>query len=141
MPALHAIERAVFSDPWAVRDLEEGARSGIPFFVAVGAGDTPVAYVVAHFGADEGEILNLGVAPEHRRRGLGQALVQHTVATLRARGVRSVYLEVRESNAAARQLYEGMGFQPVGVRPGYYRRPTESAVVLRAAIPAVGGDA
>ena len=131
----------MFSDPWSVRDLEDGVRSEIPFFVAVNDHDEPVAYVVSHFGADEGEILNLGVAPGHRRRGLALALVEHTITALRERGVRSVYLEVRESNVGARQLYERLGFQPVGVRPGYYRRPTEAAVVLRAAIPAVGGDA
>jgi len=124
-----------------VRDLEDGVRSEVPFFVAVDETGEPVAYVVAHFGADEGEILNLGVAPAHRRRGLARALVEHIMTALSGRGVRSVYLEVRESNVGARQLYERLGFQPVGVRPGYYRRPTEAAVVLRAAIPAVGGDA
>ena len=121
--------------------MEDGARSGVPFFVAVDGQDAAVAYVVAHFGADEGEILNLGVAPAHRRRGLARALVEHTLAALRGRGVRSVFLEVRESNVAARHLYERLGFAPVGKRAGYYRRPTEAAVVLRAAIPAVGGDA
>lgn len=124
-----------------MRDLEDGVRSEIPFFVAVNETGEPVAYVVSHFGADEGEILNLGVAPAHRRRGLARALVEHIMMALSGRGVRSVYLEVRESNVGARQLYERLGFQPVGVRPGYYRRPTEAAVVLRAAIPAVGGDA
>ena len=100
-----------------------------------------MGYVVAHFGADEGEILNLGVVTVHRRRGVGKALVEHILARLGGEGVRSVFLEVRESNAAARRLYENLGFQPVGRRADYYRRPTEAAVVLRTAIPAEGGDA
>jgi len=60
---------------------------------------------------------------------------------LAGRGVRTVYLEVRASNAAARQLYESLGFGAVARRSRYYRRPVEDAVILRAAIPAEGGSA
>lgn len=88
-------------------------------------------YVVALDAADEGEILNLAVAETGRRRGLGRALVQAIVDALAARGVREVYLEVRESNAAARALYAAFGFKDVGRRKGYYRRPVEDAIVLR----------
>ena len=98
-------------------------------------------YVVAHYGADAAEILNLAVAPDRRRRGAGKALVEHILAVLGAVGVRSVFLEVRESNSAARRLYQQLGFVSVGIRPNYYRRPMEAAVVLRTAIPAEGGDA
>jgi len=129
-----------FSDPWSERDVRDSVASGVPFFVAED-GDGVVGYVIAHFGADEAEILNLGVVPTLRRRGVGRALVQRMLTELGVCGVRAVFLEVRESNDAARRLYQGLGFAPVGVRPGYYRRPTESAVVLRTAIPAVGPDA
>src|SRR5439155_633897 len=57
------------------------------------------------------------------------------------RGVRTVYLEVRTSNASARRLYESLGFGEVARRAHYYRRPVEDAVVLRAAIPAERGSA
>lgn len=129
-----------FSDPWTERDFHDCAASGTPFFVAAD-GAVIGGYVIAHYGADEGEILNLGVAPARRRGGLGRALVVHMLEALAARGVRAVFLEVRESNDGARRLYHGLGFAPVGVRPGYYRRPVESAVILRTAIPAVGPDA
>lgn len=98
-------------------------------------------YIIAHCAADEGEILNLGVAAAHRRQGIGRALVERVLQELAGRGVRTVYLEVRASNAAARQLYESLGFGEVARRSGYYRRPVEDAVVLRAAIPAEGGSA
>lgn len=131
----------MFSDPWSLRDLGDGVQSGVPFFVAAAADESIAGYVVAHSGADEGEILNLGVAPEHRRRGVARALVERVLAALGTRGVRRVYLEVRESNTAARRLYEQLGFAAVGVRPDYYRRPTEAAVVLRTAILAAEDDA
>jgi [ribosomal protein S18]-alanine N-acetyltransferase len=88
-------------------------------------------YVVALDAADEGEILNLAVAPGGRRRGLGRALVQDILQELAERGVRQVYLEVRESNAPARALYAAHGFREVGRRKQYYRRPVEDAIVLR----------
>jgi [ribosomal protein S18]-alanine N-acetyltransferase len=135
-----AIERAVFSDPWSAHDFRECVASAAPFLVAEEHG-TVAGYVVAHFGADEGEILNLGVATAHRRRGLGRALVEGVVKLLADRGVRVVYLEVRESNAEARRLYQSLGFGEVARRARYYRRPVEDAVVLRAAIPADGVSA
>lgn len=135
-----AIEKAVFSDPWSANDFGECVSSRVPFLVAEEHG-TIAGYVVAHFGADEGEILNLGVATAHRRQGLGRALVQGVVALLAERGVRAVYLEVRESNAGARRLYQSLGFGEVARRARYYRRPVEDAVVLRAAIPAAGVSA
>src|SRR2546421_2461293 len=97
--------------------------------------------LVAHSAADEGEILNLGVAPTHRRQGIGRALVERVLQELAGLGVRTVYLEVRASNTSARRLYESLGFGEVARRARYYRRPVEDAVVLRAAIAAEGGSA
>lgn len=98
----------------------------------------PAGYLLARHAADEGEILNLGVAPAARRRGIGRALVREGLNALAALGATRVFLEVRESNAAARALYAEFGFGEVGRRRGYYRRPTEDAIVLRAAISAAG---
>jgi len=88
-------------------------------------------YVVAIDAADEGEILNLAVAPQSRRRGLGHALVRRVLEALTGRGARAIYLEVRESNAPARRLYAAHGLREVGRRTQYYRRPVEDAIVLR----------
>jgi len=130
----------VFSDPWSASDFTECVTSGVPFLVAERHGGV-AGYVIAHSAADEGEILNLGVAAAHRRQGIGRALVARVLQELAGRGVRTVYLEVRASNTEARQLYESLGFGAVARRTGYYRRPVEDAVVLRAAIAAEGGSA
>ena len=140
MPAVHAIEQAAFSDPWSARDFRECVASDVVFLVAA-ASDGVAGYVVAQDAADEGEILNLAVTPARHRDGIGRALVERVLVTLAGRGVQRVFLEVREGNAAARALYAALGFQEVGRRPRYYRRPVEDAIVLRAAIPADGGDA
>ncbi len=140
MDDVAAIERVVFSDPWSTNDFTECLTSAVPFLVAEASG-VVIGYVVAHGAADEGEILNLGVATAHRGHGVGRALVQRVLALLAERGARVVYLEVRESNAVARRLYQSLGFTEVARRVGYYRRPVEDAVVLRAAIPAEGVSA
>jgi ribosomal protein S18 acetylase RimI-like enzyme len=69
-----------------------------------------------------------------RGRGLGRALLTEVLAVARGRGVESVFLEVRESNAAALGLYRGFGFQEVGQRRGYYDHPREDARILMAKI-------
>ncbi len=88
-------------------------------------------YVVALDAVDEGEILNLAVAPGGRRKGLGRSLVEAILGVLKDRDVSHIYLEVRESNAPARALYAAQGFREVGRRKAYYRRPVEDAIVLR----------
>jgi ribosomal-protein-alanine N-acetyltransferase len=110
-------------------------------FLAAERGGAVAGYVIARRAADEGEILNLAVAPAERGRGLGRVLVQRALAELCAAGARTAFLEVRESNAAALRLYGGLGFEAVARRVRYYRDPEEDALVLRAAIAAGGGDA
>jgi ribosomal-protein-alanine N-acetyltransferase len=75
----------------------------------------------------ETELLNLAVAPEFRRQGVARKLVESLLEE--APGV--VYLEVRESNGAARKFYNHMGFQEVSRRSGYYQEPPEAAIVMK----------
>ena len=127
---MHAIEQDVFTDPWSTQDFRDCLASDAVFLVAKNA-DQVAGYVVAIDAADEGEILNLAVAPQGRRRGLGRALVERVLDVLSGRGASQIYLEVRESNAPARRLYAAHGFREVGRRKEYYRRPVEDAIVLR----------
>jgi len=127
---VHAIEQDVFTDPWSTQDFRDCLASDAVFLVAKNA-DQVAGYVVAIDAADEGEILNLAVAPQGRRRGLGRALVERVLDVLSGRGASQIYLEVRESNAPARRLYAAHGFREVGRRKEYYRRPVEDAIVLR----------
>jgi ribosomal-protein-alanine N-acetyltransferase len=100
-------------------------------FLVAETKDRVSGYVVALDAADEGEILNVAVSPDSRRGGIGRALVQEVIAALSERGVHQIYLEVRESNAGARAMYGALGFEEVGRRRAYYRRPVEDAIVLR----------
>ncbi len=132
LASIAEIERRVFSDPWP----ETGFAALLgPFtFVAAGATGHPVGYVFGHRVLDEGEILNLAVAPEYARRGIGTELVKTVLEAFERAGVRQVFLEVRESNAGARAFYQRLGFEPVGRRKGYYAKPREDALVYTRAI-------
>ena len=91
-------------------------------------------FVIARCGVDEWEIENVVVAAEHRRRGIGAALVKSVLEEARRCCTPLVQLEVRESNAAARRLYQKLGFQEVGRRRGYYRGPSEDALLLKISV-------
>ncbi len=93
-----------------------------------------LGFVIARCADDEWEIENVVVAPEQRRRGLGSELVRELVQEAGRSGATAVLLEVRESNAAARRLYEKIGFTQIGRRPDYYRNPPEDALLLRISI-------
>lgn len=131
-----AIERIAFTDPWSRGDFEDCLASGVQIFIAE-EDNAVLGYIVGRAVHDQSEILNLGVTLQARRRGIGSGLVRHIIAAFAAAGAREVFLEVRESNLAAQQLYREFGFRDVGRRRRYYRRPVEDAVILRAAIPAV----
>lgn len=84
---------------------------------------------------DEWEIDNVAVSGDGRRRGLGSRLIGHFLQLVRERGVREVFLEVRESNRAAQALYEKWAFVEAGRRAAYYQDPVEDALVLRFSFP------
>lgn len=130
-----SIEAMAFSDPWTYDSLATAlGLDHVRFLVAEEAGGTVqrmVGYVVALVVGDEGEIADLAVHPAVRRGGVGAMLLASVEEEASRSGVRSLYLEVRESNDAALALYRGRGFEAVGRRRGYYRHPVEDALVLR----------
>jgi ribosomal-protein-alanine N-acetyltransferase len=137
LPAIVAIERRAFSDPWSARSFREALDHPAVFFAcarreaAESGGEEVAGYVVAWFVADEGEIANLAVDPAGWGTGVGRALLDAALAEGERRGAAAVYLEVRDSNDRARRLYRSRDFEEVGRRRGYYQRPVEDAIVLR----------
>lgn len=78
------------------------------------------SFLIAQSLLDEAEILKIGVDPILRRQGIGRALLDSALALLSEAGIRSVWLEVRVGNTAARRLYESLGFEEISRRVGYY---------------------
>jgi ribosomal-protein-alanine acetyltransferase len=94
-------------------------------------GDRPTGFLVVRVVTSEAEILNLAVDQRVRRKGIARALLQEALRELRNAEVRSVCLEVRESNAGAGAFYGGLGFETYAKRPGYYHNPEEGALCMR----------
>ena len=130
-PALVAIERRCFGDPWSEASFREALSSVWNFVLVAQAARGVVGYLVGREAGGTGEVLNLAVTPEFRRRGVGEALLSTGLAAFRRSRTEEVFLEVRESNTSARALYGRHGFRPVGQRSAYYRNPKEDALVLR----------
>jgi ribosomal-protein-alanine acetyltransferase len=129
-----AIERRCFGDPWSEESFREALTSAWTFCLVAQSVRGIIGYLVGREVAGTGEVLNLAVAPESRRRGVGSGLLRAGLAALRQRSVDEVFLEVRESNRSAQALYLAHGFRPVGQRSAYYRNPREDALVLRLAM-------
>ena len=127
------LERTCYGDPWPATAFTSLPDNNRVFFAVARetSRDRLAGYVIAWYVMDEGELANLAVAPHARRRGIGRALLDAMLADASHRGTADVYLEVRESNTAARNLYASRNFTEVGRRKGYYRSPTEDALILR----------
>lgn len=123
------LERLCFSEPWSENALRLLMQDG-----AIGVVLLERGMVVAYGGMttvlDEGAVTNIAVHPNARRRGYGRAVTAELLRLASERGIKSVFLEVRESNAAARALYGALGFSECGVRKNFYRHPTESAIQM-----------
>jgi ribosomal-protein-alanine N-acetyltransferase len=130
VPAVAAIERNSFSLPWSDTSFLNEIRKEHGISRVAVVGDTVVGYVSAESVLDEGHILNLGVHPEYKKRGIATALVENILEELKLRACRFLYLEVRASNFVAKKLYQGFGFSVVGRRKNYYVAPNEDAVIM-----------
>ena len=91
-------------------------------------------YMGLQYVLDEGYISNVCTAPAFRRRGVASALIDEMISRARALGLSFLSLEVRVSNDPAISLYAGKGFVSVGVRPKYYEKPTEDAMIMNLAL-------
>ena len=129
IPDVAEIERLCFSEPWSEKSLVILTDENNFGVVATLDGQT-VAYGGMTCVLDEGAVTNIATHPDHRRQGLGRRILRELLSEAQKRGVHTVFLEVRESNDAARALYLSEGFYECGIRKNFYRRPTENAVQM-----------
>jgi ribosomal-protein-alanine N-acetyltransferase len=132
VPSVVAIEQEAFSDPWTAIAFQDAlAHPAVYFACAQWRNVRSLVMLWPGLPPDEGEIANLAVAPSGWGSGTGRRLLNAALSEALTRGAAAVYLEVRDSNDRARRLYPSSGFEEVGRRRRYYRRPVEDAIVLR----------
>ncbi len=129
IPSVAALERACFVAPWSEISLREELDNPHAIFRVAEQDGKVMGYVGMHHLVDEGFITNVAVDPAARRQGVAQALLTELAAYGVAHRLYRITLEVRASNTPAIQLYEGAGYVRDGVRPGFYRNPTEDAAI------------
>jgi len=119
LDAVMAVERDVYPFPWTRGNFADSLAAGYGCWVMDCARGL-VGYGVLMLAANESHLLNLTVAREWQRQGFGHVLLRHFLHVARAARAESLFLEVRPSNHAARELYAGYGFRQLAVRRGYY---------------------
>lgn len=125
-----AMERECFSTPWSEAMLaEELYNDTASFLAAVGADGAVLGYAGLHVIVDEGYIDNVAVRPQHRRRGVADALLD-VYQRFGQVNLAFLTLEVRPSNRPAIDLYLKHGFAQVGRRKNYYQNPAEDAIIM-----------
>jgi len=129
--ALEPIEADLFgAERWSAAMFWNELANG-HHYVAALEGETLIGYAGLSVNGDEGWVQNIAVRRDRQRRGIGRALLEALLAEASRRGVKAVLLEVAVDNGTAQRLYDTFGFEPVGVRRGYYQPSNTDALVMR----------
>ncbi|MEZ3428654.1 MAG: ribosomal protein S18-alanine N-acetyltransferase [Lachnospiraceae bacterium] len=130
VPAVSRLEQETFSMPWSAQDfLDMIEREGALYVVALYE-EQPIGVCGVINACGDGDICNVAVAKNWRERGVGRLLLSTLMEWGKEIGIVNYTLEVRVSNAAAIRLYESLGFQSEGIRPHFYEKPSEDAVIM-----------
>ena len=131
LDAICALEDTSFSDPWSREAFEGAFESRICRFLVAEDGGAVIGYALFSVLYEDAEIMSIAVDPAKRRLGAGSAMLQEIIECAKAAQAQMLFLEVRDSNEAAREMYLRAGFEELRRIKRYYRRPVEDAIVMR----------
>lgn len=133
------LEESIFSMPWSAKSIESAQENDDNIYIVCVKSiasmtedlkESVVGYIGIWGSFDEGEITNVAIDSEYRRKGLARKMLEYSFDVSKKRGIERLILEVRESNEPARRLYLGLGFEELGVRKNFYEKPVENAVIM-----------
>ena len=124
------IEKQNFSLPWSRAMILSELNNPCAVYLAAEENGSLVGYSGMRIVLDEGHITNVAVVTGHRRRGIATSLLKELRARAETYALSFITLEVRASNAPAIALYKSHGFRSIGLRPGYYEKPREDALIM-----------
>lgn len=126
------IEREIFLFPWSLGNFADSIKTGYVCRVLQQT-DALMGYGIMMMSPEEAHILTLGIAANWQKKGLGKKMLQFLIQYAKEQNAKSIFLDVRESNQGAAQLYKQMGFQHIATRKGYYPAMCgrEDALVMR----------
>ncbi|MBT9174741.1 MAG: Ribosomal-protein-alanine acetyltransferase [candidate division WS2 bacterium] len=125
------IEKQSYPNPWSYYSFySEITSNKISYYVTSNYEGKIIGYAGMWVIIDEGHITNIAVASHWRRRGVGEKLLRHLIATCEKCNVKTITLEVREKNEPALSLYQKYGFEVKGVRKNHYPETAESSLIM-----------
>jgi [ribosomal protein S18]-alanine N-acetyltransferase len=135
VPAALLLDRASYEFPWTAGNFIDSIHAGYRCWVYEAGGEV-VGHAIMMSVVDEAHLLNLAISPNWQRQGLGRALLQYVLLEARLAQIKTLFLEVRPSNATAIRLYNRNGFEGFAIRKDYYpaREGREDALVMRCAL-------
>ncbi len=123
------VEKECFSEPWSKEAFRELLTHDHAVYFTAVKENSAIGYVGMYKSFDEGAITNIAVHPHYRGRKVATKLLSALIGYCKENGIATLSLEVRKSNKSAISLYEKFGFTLVGERKGFYRKPTEDALL------------
>ena len=130
VPGLAKIEAALFSMPWSEKAFLDLLKHEYCHYLVAEENGEPVGFAGMTLLGDEGDIDKVMVEPRHQRQGIADALLEALFILGEEKGAAAYTLEVRASNEPAIRLYEKHGFVSEGVRPRFYEKPIEDALIM-----------
>jgi ribosomal-protein-alanine N-acetyltransferase len=133
LPFVLEIENMCYPNPWRLSSFKgeiENRPISNPYVIIYRPLEKIIGYIIYWHIRNEVQISNIAVSPEYRQMGVGEGVLRKILQEMRYKEADFVFLEVRPSNLAARCLYEKIGFTILGLRKGYYRNPSEDAIVM-----------
>lgn len=124
------LEEEVFSMPWKADDFKEMIKASYAYYFVACIEDEVVGICGLRDVAGEGEITNVVVSPLYRNKKIAYKLIEKVLDQCSQLNIKDVTLEVRVSNAPAISLYEKFGFISEGIRPNFYEKPNEDALIM-----------
>lgn len=130
LPAASVLEEKLFSSPWSLEALKDAVSRKDSVYAACYLNDALAGYCGLYLIEEEGYINQVAVAEQFQGMGLGRKMLAYLMDEAASRGMTACTLEVRVSNERAVRLYHSLGFEDAGIRPGFYDKPKEDALIM-----------
>ena len=124
------IENSIFTIPWSANSFIEASENENNIYLVCIENDEITGYCGLWTVLGEGNVTNVAVTKTHRGKGYGRALLQELEKRGLEKDVSKFFLEVRQSNLVAQNLYLSLGYEKIGIRKNFYERPSEDAVIM-----------
>ena len=133
LPSVMGIENMSYPNPWHLSSFKgeiDNRPISNPYVVVYRPLEKIIGYIIYWHIRNEVQISNIAISPDYRQMGVGEGVLRKVLVEMCHKEAEFVFLEVRPSNLTARCLYEKIGFTILGLRKGYYRNPSEDAIVM-----------